>query len=351
MSTAQPNPAPDEDDPDDEFSPALLDVVPWNHGYAHTWALRWLLAQPPFADRILRGIPGFTAVGPVRIVGKIRAEKPLRRSRADLAFSIAGTHGSPHHFAVETKVTDPFRPQQVADYRALHHQPILYTPGAIGLFMLGVPSRGELRLSGANLAQSLRGVRLPSFIQTYVDVVRAEAARIDAARALERGTSSDPLPPGMSDERTLLDYAWLVELKRELADRCTPDRVEASLELRIAAHDRGIFWRDSWKELVPEDEGGIYIEILADIRSPARALAIKAGARTQNGRAETFDLAVGAGAPGPKWQRSARRVAPETVSIWKLAVTDHSASDTADAAIEARRWIDTVHRSGRHRGH
>ncbi len=342
MSTAQPKPAPYRDDRHDAFAPALLDVVPWNHGYAHTWALRWLLTQPPLVERILRGIPGFNVAGPVRVVGQIRTEMPLRPCRPDLAFSLKDQHGTLHYFAVETKVNDPFRPEQVANYKSLRHQPILYTPGATGLFMLGVPSGGELRLSGANLARSLQGVGLPPLIQTYVNVVRAEAARIAAARALERGARAEPLQPGMSDEMTLLDYAWLVELKRELARRCAVECFEASLDLRIVAHDRGIFWRDSWKELVDENESGIYIEIFAGIRSPARTIAIKAGARSQSGRAATFDLAIDAGAPGPRWRRSARRVAHESVSIWKLAVTNHTLSATADAAIMARRWIDTV---------
>ena len=32
----------------------LFDVVPWTHGYAHSWALRWMLAKDQWArDRLL----------------------------------------------------------------------------------------------------------------------------------------------------------------------------------------------------------------------------------------------------------------------------------------------------------
>jgi hypothetical protein len=329
-------------EPCELLSPKLLDIVPWNHGYAHTWALRWLLEQPSLVERILYAMPGFTVTGPLRVTREVRAEKPLRPSRADLTLSVEDEHGTSHHFAIETKVNDSFRPEQIESYQTLRHQAIVYAPGATGLFMRGVPSSGELRLSGADLARCLEGVPLPPIIQTYLDVVRAEASRIDAACALERGTSSTPLPPGMTDEKILRDSAWLIELKRELEDRSAAEGIEACLELRIIAHDRGIFWSGSWQELVAEHEGGIYIDIFASIRSAARTIAIKAGALTQLGRELTYDLATQAGDLGAMWQRSARRVAHKSVSIWRLDVTNYTLSDTADAAMMARTWMSSL---------
>lgn len=330
------------DDADFE-TPGLLDVVPWNYGFAHSWALRWLLGQPLLADRILGAIPGFDLPRPVIVEGDIRTERPLPPARADLAFAVRDADGRSHQVAVETKVGDPFSGSQIEAYALLAHRPILYLPGLTGLFLRGVPNAGELRLRGEDLASSLDGVVLPRFIQTYVDAVQAEAERMRLALDAERGEFIGPLPPGMSDEDTLRDIAWLVELQSELDRLCKESDIPADLVMRIVGHDRGIFWSGSWREIAM-DGGGIYIDIAAEIRTHACGVAIKAGADTREGRAAAFDLTSSHGpptAPG-EWRHCARRVGSDSVSIWKLNVSTSTAVEAAHAALEARKWMDTI---------
>lgn len=232
---------------------------------------------------------------------------------------------------------------QIEAYALLAHRPILYLPGLTGLFLRGVPSAGELRLRGEDLASSLDGVVLPRFIQTYVDAVQAEAERMRLALDAERGEYIGPLPPGRSDEDTLRDIAWLVELQSELDRLCKESDISADLVMRIVGHDRGIFWSGSWREIAM-DGGGIYIDIAAEIRTHACGVAIKAGADTREGLRQ----------PSISRARMVRQLPLENGVIARegsAATASQSGSSTcrpppsveaAHAALEARKWMDTI---------
>ena len=59
--------------------PELLDVVPWSHGYAHSWVLSWLIGHEPSRTPILNllaGIDGgpwaLSPAGGPRVLGSSR---------------------------------------------------------------------------------------------------------------------------------------------------------------------------------------------------------------------------------------------------------------------------------------
>src|SRR4051812_31010057 len=81
----------------------LLDVVPWTHGYVHSWALRWMLDHSESArDAVLtlfvpRGRPPWT-------VTAIEPEHRVGRHRVDLRVDATDAAGRESTVMVETKV-------------------------------------------------------------------------------------------------------------------------------------------------------------------------------------------------------------------------------------------------------
>jgi hypothetical protein len=319
-------------------APELLEVVPWNYGYAHSWALCWLLEQPMLADRILGAIPGLDLPAPVRLEGSVRTEKPLAPARADLALELYDARGDQHRLAIETKVQDPIREGQLAAYQALGYRPILYLPGLTGLFAEGVPAVGELRLTGGTLASALAQSSLPHVIQSYVDAVEAEHHRMQQARASERVGSTNELPPGHTDEQPLRDVAWLVEVHRSLTHLGVP---RGALHMRAERHDRGIYWPGV--QTAP-DSADIYIDVIATIQSSRRLIAVKTGNGTSHGRAHVFDQASTSGPPDTTnaWRHAARRTARNSSTIWSLELSGRRPDEVSAVATATRAWLESV---------
>jgi hypothetical protein len=111
--------------------PALLDVVPWPYGYAHSWALAWLINNDESRDRML-ALLGANGRPPWTLSLSAR-EHAVAGARADLALEAVDSAGQEVAIAVETKVGDPIRPEQLLTYAAEGFQPVLFVPGLTGL--------------------------------------------------------------------------------------------------------------------------------------------------------------------------------------------------------------------------
>jgi hypothetical protein len=322
-------------------APELLEVVPWNYGYGHSWALRWLLMKPSLTDRILAAAkPEMGIPPPLRVEGGVQTEKSLTPARADLAFEVRDDAGGLHQLAVETKVADPLRLDQLAAYYALGYRPLLYLPGLTGLLAQAIPPADELRLTGGDLASALNGVDLPHFVQSYVDAVEAESERMKKVLDLERGAFRDELPRGQTDQLTLRDLAWLVLLYEELHRRNVRHE---ELRTRVTRHDRGIFYPGSWSPLGPND-AGVYIDVTAGIQSHNRNLAVKAGGETRDSRGEAFDIATHRGPPDATagWRHCPRRVAGRSVTVWALDVSGSPPQDVAAKTVSTSEWMQSI---------
>lgn len=144
-----------------DIDPSLVDVVPWSHGYAHSWALAALLIEPRTQVAVLRALTGLPGPPPHHIDGDIAREKGIKPARADLAFTLSDGAGGQHRVAVETKVNDPFHECQVRAYRDAGWVPLLNLPGATGVLLAPTEptEAGEIRLTPSVLlpASSRRG--------------------------------------------------------------------------------------------------------------------------------------------------------------------------------------------------
>lgn len=87
--------------------PQLLDVVPWSYGFAHAWALGWMLCRPALAERILTAVQGLHLPAPWAIE-HVTPEAVVKRTRADLRIDLSVPDGT-LQVAVEVKVNDAVR--------------------------------------------------------------------------------------------------------------------------------------------------------------------------------------------------------------------------------------------------
>lgn len=329
--------------------PELLEVVPWNYGFAHSWALRWLLERADLADRVMGAVGGMDGQRAWSLKGTVEHEKPLRPARADLAFTLIDAKGSEQKIAVETKVNDPLRPEQLRAYVEMGYQPVVYLPGLTGLAAEAIPERDEARLKGAELARALEGTPLPSFIESYVRAVREEAERMADALVAARKGVSRPLADGQGDDHAIQDVAWLVAVRESLAKlQSKPEadeRVGEEVSLRFERNDRGLFWAGSWTNV--GNGAGLYLDVLADIRKLSRTIRLKAGLHSGGDREtleRAFHIARRNRPPDAHraWEPSARRFAGGSVTVWKLDATQQGAVEAGRAASAAARWIKDV---------
>lgn len=330
--------------------PVLLDVVPWSYGFAHSWALRWLLERSELAALVLGAIDGMPGKQPWSVRGAVDYEKSVRPARADLALEAVDASGSSKSIAVETKVGDPFRPEQLHAYVQRGYLPVVYLPGITGLVAEAISPQDELRLKGAQLARALDGVELPWLIGGYVADLRREGKRMDGALAAARAGAPHSLGPGRGDARAIRDVAWLIAVREALTKHLEADQGHSlgkEITIRVERNDRGLFWDGSWTD-VPGG-CGLYIDVLADIRKTSRTIRVKAGlnAGAENPALEqAFDAARHEGPPdgGLGWERSARKLGGSSVTVWKLDVTETSASEAARAALAAAQWMRELDR-------
>lgn len=311
--------------------PTLLEVVPWSYGFAHSWALAWLLESEAAESAILSLVmpEGRTW----RLVGRVAREESMPDVRADLFFTAEDEHGGLTGVVVETKVADDLKPEQLEGYSRAGHRVVLYVPGLTGLLMGPSASYGEETwLSGADLSESLRGLELPAMVAGYVDAVAAEATRMDDARAFVRGERLDPPAEGQCPSDALLDTAWLVEVAAELGRLG-----EGELVMRSERNDRGLFWAGAYRDMPGAPGAGPYVDVLADRRTHRRAVALKTGGEVEH-RLACYDAVRAEGPPagGDRWSQSRRSPRGGTMSIWRADVTGDTPRTAARLAVAAR---------------
>ncbi len=316
----------------------LFEVVPWSHGYAHSWALRWLLLNNQQArDRLLKlFLPAGAA--PWTIQG-MKREYPVNRNRADLRFEALDAGGSCTEVLVETKVNDAVRDPQIEAYCDTSAAVILYGPGLTGLLHAGAqPIAHERWVSGRQVTEALQGLpELPDLIVSYLTAVTAQANRMESAlRAVAGGPDfdrRDDLSEVSANEVEAV--AWLAVIAAEMRGRGHTD-----IRPRNTAHDYGLFWAGSWTEVPNTNDLGLFIDIVATHGGTEYAITIKVGGGDAESRQQLYDAAVNH-SPGPEWVKGRRR-SSDTFRVWKRDAINLSAPEAAAVALEAERHLQTV---------
>ena len=315
--------------------PSLLDVVPWSYGFAHSWALRQFLREPRTADRLLRRLKL------PRRIEDVTIEKRVGRARADVAVVLRDGRGRLRELAIETKVNDPYREEQMQAYADAKMVPAVFLPGLTGLLIEHVPPAvdGERRITGADVLAATTGVRMGRLLRGYVERLRAETVRMELARRIARGESKRRLGDGEVDGDQLLAVARLSEVYARLrgsGDEEYPPRI------RVATHDRGIQLEDSWCD-VGGPHSGLFVEVVAPVRGSTMKVTVKAYSEVgPKALAHAWDVAHDAGPPGDGWLGAGRRVAGESATIWTLDVSDGGVQDVTDHARRGAAWIASI---------
>ncbi len=159
----------------------LFDVVPWTHGYVHSWALRWMLRKHPAGRDALLGL--FLPEGlPPWSLGSETLEFRVGRHRADLRFEASDSGARASVVLIETKVNDDLSEDQVRAYCNETAEVILYGPGLTGLLHAeSDPIACERWVTGRQVTDALAGLELPDLIRSYLKEVAAQADRMDSA--------------------------------------------------------------------------------------------------------------------------------------------------------------------------
>lgn len=332
---------------DPRANPGLLDVVPWRYGFAHTWALRWLLTQGDLAPLVLGSVPKWQLGHGPRVVEGPETEKRFGGFRADLAFAVETRDGHRYDVALETKVEDTYRAEQVAGYQREGRVALMYLPGLTGFLIAGNQrEHGELHLTGDALATALDDEDLPHLIGSYLRTVRSESERFDQTLLAVRQTGRAPPTIGETQQGVLTDVAWLVAVHQVLRELAPKHGIAPDARLRAEANDRGIFWygaRRTMPQVANGKDVGLYIDIIAPVRSADWTVAVKAGWGT--GQLSTlYHYARDAGPPSAdrRWRAGAARLGGNSVTVWRAAVADMPPSDAAGLALEAATWIQEV---------
>lgn len=309
--------------------PTILDVVPWSYGFAHSWALAWLLENEGTRDAVLELILP-DGQPPWKLNGAVDRESIVGPARADLAFNATDAAGQPNKVAVETKVNDLIKPAQFDAYRDHGYRGVLYVPGLTGMMMASNgPVAGELWITGAQVAEAVDGLVLPRLIGGYVDAIAAEAVQMRDALAAERDQRGQVLPKGQVPTKDLHDSAWVVEVAGALQALG-----EEGVYVRVVPNDRGVYWGGSWTPLSTNESSGLYIDIVADRRTDRRAVALKTSG-SEEGRLTCFDAA---NQPPDEdgWRRGRRLRTASTMSVWRVDVSGEAPWVAARHALAAR---------------
>jgi hypothetical protein len=131
-----------------DANPGLLEIVPWSYGFAHSWAVKWLLEEPRAAACVVAAAGGVSTNAAVR-VSNVEAEYRMSGARADLAFDLTYEDDSQRHVAFETKVNDPLKAVQLDRYVEAGLTPLLFLPGSTGCFTGMTPCSRTCGLSMA----------------------------------------------------------------------------------------------------------------------------------------------------------------------------------------------------------
>jgi hypothetical protein len=317
--------------------PELLDVVPWSHGYAHSWVLRWLIGHEPSRTPILNLLAGFDG-GPWALTRPVAREFSVRRARADLAAWATGRDGEPVAIAVEVKVNDPISEMQLAAYVAADLSPVLYVPGLTGLmFAPNGPLIGERWVTGLDVAGAVDGIELPPMIGSYVDAVRSEGCRMELAKAFSRNEVDNFPEDGQAGYDDVMDCGWVAEVALALRRLGASDVI-----IRPERNDRGVFWKGCQRVLPGGAE--VYIDVVADRRSHHCSIAIKVKGGDHDARVAAWERVLDAGPPPPpessadEWVRG-RRPSANSGRIWSLNASESDAATAAADTLSAGAFI------------
>lgn len=89
-----------------------------------------------------------------------------------------------------------------------------------------------------------------------------ESDRMEMACAAARGEVDDFPHEGHAAYDDLADAAWVAEVARALESAGADD-----VHVRAEANDRGIFWAGAWRDMPEGNGAGIYIDVIADVRT------------------------------------------------------------------------------------
>jgi hypothetical protein len=322
-------------------TPALLDVVPWNYGYAHSWSLAWLIDYDATSDRIL-GLLDPDGSPPWVLTAPVQREHKVAGARADLAVWARDSTGRDVSIVVETKAADPIKPAQLERYREAGYQTVLYVPGLTGLlYGANGPVAGERWVTGHDLVACVEGVQLPWIISSYVEAVAAEARRMDDARACARGELDDFTRDGRAHSDDVADAAWIVEVVATMKAGHADD-----IKVRTEANDRGLYWAGSRRELSVGNGAGLYLDVIADLRTHKCAIALKVMGGDQAGRLASYEVTIDAGPPSDARWRHARRPSRNSGTVWKLDADDMTATEAAEHTLSAGQFIASLASDG-----
>lgn len=320
-----------------DATPALLDVVPWTYGYAHSWALAWLIENERSRSGVLALLSPNTSP-PWTLIEPVAREHRVQGARADLAVRATDGMGREVSIAVETKVADRIKAQQLGFYREEGYETVLYVPGLTGLlYAPNGPVAGERWVNGLDIVRAVSAIELPWIISSYVEAVAAEARRMDDARAFGRGEFYDFAHDGRASYEDLMDAAWIVEVVSAMRARGADD-----IEVRTEANDRGLYWGGSWCDVAAGNGAGLYLDVLADLRSHACAVALKVMGGDRVGRHACYDAAIAAGLPSQADWRASRRPSRNSGRIWTLDASEMTAQEAARHTLAAGDFIARV---------
>lgn len=327
--------------------PSLFDLVPWNYGFVHTGVLSWLLQQPGMCRRVLdASVPAILPGQDVQVSERPKTEDARMGAKCDLGFILDGGQGRQHKIAVETKVEDLLREEQLAGYDKAEYR-IAFLPGLTGfLARESEPLANASTLTGKALTDSLRpGLdSLPPLVASYIDAVDAEADWFEEqVQRLRSGHRADGDPPKTSRPEFARDIAWVVALQREIKERAGCPVGTDHMHGRAEAYDHGFFWGDAYS--ASPEHGGVryYIDAAAKKQQDARAVIIKAGFREDrpnDALAYLHSHALDAGPPKfGSWKGGQRRFTKDSVSCWAADCSDSTIAHAADLAVCAANWI------------
>jgi len=186
-----------------------VDLVGFQHGPLHTGALRWLLDEPVYADRVAARLLGCAPEEARVVPGSVRREARAGgqgKRKLDLVFAAELTRQpGPTTIAVETKVDDACREEQLRERVGPDVEGVRLAVGRTGLQCKWVDLADRRRFGAgwrlcdlpvwAALLDELDG--LPNSLVSYRDRVVTEHAAHEAAIRFVRGQG--PAPPDAHD--------------------------------------------------------------------------------------------------------------------------------------------------------
>lgn len=327
----------------------LFDFVPWNYGFVHTGMLAWLLEQPEFRRLVLDAVVVEDKTlldDDFDLAASPRREDKSMGAACDLGVSLVSSDRSTVKLAIETKVEDQLRTDQLAGYDKADLV-VAYLPGLTGFLAIeSRPMRGSGTLTGKALSEALQPVRgaLPPVIGSYVDALAEEADWFEQTVAeLLAGVEPSGDPPNTTSSKFAHDIAWVVALQRELKGRSECPIATDFMYGRVVAWDHGFFWGETHERSGSLHDLSYFVDAVAPKMGGSRSIIIKAGFRdkqTDEAMSDLHAFAVQRGAPEiGEWKRGQRRFKGETVGCWKVNCADLTVSEAADCAISAATWI------------